>query len=805
MRRLLRRLLPQLPGGGHHAGQRANDFGPLAGFQAAVRIDPQALFRDAPGDLAQALHDLLLRGQVGRVDVIHARADVVGVVEVHEGIKQLHAGARGFDGDHVGIHLRNGGDDVVELRIAHVGVDLRFVAHATGGDAKARNRPVQIRLPLLAAQRQALAQGGFVDLDHADARFFQIKRFGANGQRQLAAGKRARLVVAHEGPIEHGDGAGEHAFDGARRERLRPGGPVHRHGARAANVAKDDGRLDAARAVGLHPAKAREGVALQQLAEVFDHVVALGFAVHEHIQPQRFLLADGALDFGAHGLAVAVFVEPARLVFAAGVAHLRGLREGADGGGRPRGQLQPRGLPGRALGKGAGALLQFGRDAAHGLLHIGHMHARRGAAGGQRGLVGQQLLLHGGAPFAQGAAQHLQLFKLLQGEGQPRAHVVIEPIFAAQVHGHMQQRARRRQPQPIAQTLRQRLEPIQQRGQIALPHVAPADHAQRQHAMRGQQAQKRLHVFAARHGIHMQPGHGQVGGQIAVVAQRAKVARQQQLGAAVFEMVIRGVEGVPPGFVQIRHQQRLVNLHPFRARFGQAFQQLGIHRQQARQQRQAVAAVVRLAQRQIGHGADDDGPRLHALRLGFGQLRQQARGIQRKRGARVQLRHDVVVVGVKPLGHFTCGHFTFLRAFLRAMRMAACGMALMRASVCARIARATPGHAKQLLQRRACVAPRTLGHVAQREAHVQHVVIKREVAHGRPVQPGLPGPVLAAQRSARGLQLRQIALAAPVRLQREFQFALCAHARKTQVVNRCHDEKNPLKTERKRHSEDVTP
>ena len=72
--------------------------------------------------------------------------------------------------------------------------------------------------------------------------------------------------------------------------------------------------------------------------------------------------------------------------------HLRGLREGADGGGRPRGQLQPRGLPGRALGKGAGALLQFGRDAAHGLLHIGQMHARRGAAGGQRGLVGQQLL-----------------------------------------------------------------------------------------------------------------------------------------------------------------------------------------------------------------------------------------------------------------------------------------------------------------------------------------------------------------------------------------------------------------------------
>ena len=288
------------------------------------------------------------------------------------------------------------------------------------------------------------------------------------------------------------------------------------------------------------------------------------------------------------------------------------------------------------------------------------------------------------------------------------------------------------------------------------------DDAQREHAVCGQQAQQRLHVFAARHGVHVQARHGQVGGQVAVVAQRAKVGGQQQLRAAALEMVVGRVEGVPPGFVQVGDQQRLVHLHPFGARFVQALQQLGVHGQQARQQGEPVAAVMRFAQRQIGHGADDDGARLHALLFRLGQLRQQARGVQAEGRVRMQLRHDVVAVRVKPLGHFACGHFTFLRAFLHAMHVAACGMALMRASVCARIARTAPGHAKQLLQRRACVAPRTLGHVAQREAHVQHVVIKREVAHGRPVQPGLPGPVLAAQRSARGLQLRQIALAAPV-------------------------------------------
>lgn len=43
-------------------------------------------------------------GNVWRVDVVHARADLVRAVEVVEGIEQFHIGTRGFDGDHVGVH-----------------------------------------------------------------------------------------------------------------------------------------------------------------------------------------------------------------------------------------------------------------------------------------------------------------------------------------------------------------------------------------------------------------------------------------------------------------------------------------------------------------------------------------------------------------------------------------------------------------------------------------------------------------------------------------------------------------------------
>ena len=57
-------------------------------------VDPQALAGDVFGGFLQALHDLRLRGHVGRVDVVDARADGVGVVEVLEGAQQLHVVGR---------------------------------------------------------------------------------------------------------------------------------------------------------------------------------------------------------------------------------------------------------------------------------------------------------------------------------------------------------------------------------------------------------------------------------------------------------------------------------------------------------------------------------------------------------------------------------------------------------------------------------------------------------------------------------------------------------------------------------------
>ena len=64
--------------------------------------------------------------------------------------------------------------------------------------------------------------------------------------------------------------------------------------------------------------------------------------------------------------------------------------------------------------------------------------------------------------------------------------------------------------------------------------------------------------------------------------------------------------------------------------------------------------------------------------------------------------------------------------------------------------RAATGHAKQVVQRVAVETARPLGQVAQREAHVEHVVVEAEIAHWHEGAAGvrLVLPMGAAQRRA---------------------------------------------------------
>src|SRR3546814_20049309 len=75
--------------------------------------------------------------------------------------------------------------------------------------------------------------------------------------------------------------------------------PLDRHRGGARNVAIEDRRANAARAVALHPAAAGESEARKLLAEILHHVVALELAVDEHIETDFLLPFDRGAGFGA--------------------------------------------------------------------------------------------------------------------------------------------------------------------------------------------------------------------------------------------------------------------------------------------------------------------------------------------------------------------------------------------------------------------------------------------------------------------------------------------------------------------------
>lgn len=75
--------------------------------------------------------------------------------------------------------------------------------------------------------------------------------------------------------------------------------------------------------------------------EVFHHVVTLGLAVHQHVQPQPLLLDNRLLDVFGNPGAVVIRIQIPLFEVQTQAADFGGLREGTDSGGWPRGQVEP--------------------------------------------------------------------------------------------------------------------------------------------------------------------------------------------------------------------------------------------------------------------------------------------------------------------------------------------------------------------------------------------------------------------------------------------------------------------------------
>ena len=183
------------------------------------------------------------------------------------------------------------------------------------------------------------------------------------------------LVVAHERPVEDGDRAGEHPFQGLVCQRLGVTDPFHGHGFGPGDIAEQDGWFHAAGTVGLYPAEAAEHVAFQLLAEVLHHVVTFRLAVDQHVQPQLFLFLNAVADFCADSLVIFLGCELTLTKFEPCLADILGLGERADSGCGVARQLQVACLDRRALLVAALALTQLRRDRRDRLANLWVRHA----------------------------------------------------------------------------------------------------------------------------------------------------------------------------------------------------------------------------------------------------------------------------------------------------------------------------------------------------------------------------------------------------------------------------------------------
>src|SRR5271163_4040483 len=89
-----------------------------------------------------------------RVDIVDAGSDLIGISDAVKGIEQLHARTGALDRDNVRVHPHDGVDNVVELRVAHVSVNLGLISNTRRRKAEGVDAPPQILGPVGAAQGQ---------------------------------------------------------------------------------------------------------------------------------------------------------------------------------------------------------------------------------------------------------------------------------------------------------------------------------------------------------------------------------------------------------------------------------------------------------------------------------------------------------------------------------------------------------------------------------------------------------------------------------------------------------------------------
>ncbi len=313
----------------------------------------------------------------------------------------------------------------------------------------------------------------------------------------------------------------------------------------------------------------------------------------------------------------------------------------------------------------------------------------------------------------------------------------------------MQQRARRAHGD-VAGHPEQRGRGGQRRVQVGAPDVAPV-HQPGHHRLVVQPPHPGQRVHSGSSGDEVDADRLDRGGRQDTerVAEVTEVARHQDVGPCVRvpQPPVRPPQRVEFDVGAVGHERGLVQLHPLGTGVVQFGQQLGVDVEEFVefvQRGERVARVgVRFGQKQERHRPDQHRTGVHPQLGGLPVAGQRCPVGQREAGVRPDLRNEVVIVRVEPLGHLQ------RRRGLHAARHGEVG--LQRAET-------EPGEPGR---------DRAHGHRG-----VQHVVVEGECVAGHRLQPGLvqAAPGVGAQPAGHLPQFGLVRAGLPVVLQCAFEF-----------------------------------
>ncbi len=366
------------------------------------------------------------------MDVVDTWADVAWVSLIDEDLQELGIRLGVLDGENIGVKSGDRVEEVLELGVAEVRVDLGRVLNTGSRETERLHGPVEVGSALLSgAEWETLTQSWLIDLDDGDTSSLKVNDLVTDGKSKLLSLDGLVNIVTWEGPSQASDWAGQHALHWLLGDGDGVLGLLDGHWSWAGDVTNNDWWTNAAGTVRLNPSVGGEGITIETLTEVLNHVVTLWFTVDVDIEVKLLLNLDDILDLLLDELLILSSSDLTLGELIADDTDVLGLWEGTNGGGWEQWELELLLLLGNADWELRLAVVHFWGNLGLTLLDSWVVGALGGSTALDRLGVGLELLTDGSWALSDGLGDDSNLRGLLDGKGEPTSDLSIELLLGS--------------------------------------------------------------------------------------------------------------------------------------------------------------------------------------------------------------------------------------------------------------------------------------------------------------------------------------------------------------------------------------